>query len=176
MSRAKLKLEVEIKIRLPTRSATQDNHPNTSSELSSNTNVPQNVPGVNANSTQKAQKASIWFTSRGLQLPKLVQTIIDANTSVAEIPPGVNTQSMQNGEKNSSSGQYSFLPQDIYQEHGEREAYLAEASVSKKNADGSRYVAPDEKSTILQKTALSIILFIFRILTANIIESLYRLV
>ena len=30
------------------------------------------------------KKAPIWFTSRGLQLPKLVQTIIDANNSVAE--------------------------------------------------------------------------------------------
>lgn len=30
------------------------------------------------------KKAPIWFTSRGLQLPKLVQTIIDANNSIAE--------------------------------------------------------------------------------------------
>ena len=29
------------------------------------------------------KKAPKWFTSRGLQLPKLVQTIIDANNSIS---------------------------------------------------------------------------------------------
>ena len=47
----------------------------------------------------KKQKASTWFTSRGLQLPKLVQTIIDANDSIAQKTKSVNTYSMQNAEK-----------------------------------------------------------------------------
>lgn len=46
-----------------------------------------------------AKKASTWFTSRGLQLPKLVQTIIDANDSIAQKTKSVNTYSMQNAEK-----------------------------------------------------------------------------
>lgn len=40
-------------------------------------------------------KASMWFTSRGLQLPKLVQTIIDANNSLSQEKPIVNNNSMQ---------------------------------------------------------------------------------
>ncbi len=35
-------------------------------------------------------KAPIWFTSRGLQLPKLVQTIIDADNSISQEPQNVN--------------------------------------------------------------------------------------
>ena len=50
------------------------------------------------------KKAPMWFTSRGLQLPKLVQTIIDANTFIPQNGGGVNTQSMQNG------GNYSTAP------------------------------------------------------------------
>ena len=57
-----------------------------------------------------------------------------SNTNVSQNTPGVNTQSMQNAPKNSSSGQLSFLPPemaesgkpDVYQEDGEREAYLTE--------------------------------------------------
>ena len=46
-------------------------------------------------------KASMWFTSRGLQLPKLVQTIIDANNSVSQENTTVNNNSMQETRKNS---------------------------------------------------------------------------
>ena len=46
-----------------------------------------------------AKKASTWFTNRGLQLPKLVQTIIDANDSIAQKTKSVNTYSMQNSKK-----------------------------------------------------------------------------
>ena len=46
-----------------------------------------------------AKKASTWFTNRGLQLPKLVQTIIDANDSIAQKTKSVNTYSMQKSEK-----------------------------------------------------------------------------
>jgi len=45
-------------------------------------------------------KASMWFTSRGLQLPKLVQTIIDANNSLSQEKPIVNNNSMQEDENN----------------------------------------------------------------------------
>ena len=45
-------------------------------------------------------KASMWFTSRGLQLPKLVQTIIDANNSVPQENTTVNNNSMQENENN----------------------------------------------------------------------------
>ncbi len=48
------------------------------------------------------KKAPIWFTSRGLQLPKLVQTIIDANNSKSQNEPVVNSKSMQNNQNNSS--------------------------------------------------------------------------
>ena len=51
--------------------------------------------------TEENKKAPIWFTSRGLQLPKLVQTIIDANTKIAQNPTGVNNQYMQNLKKES---------------------------------------------------------------------------
>ncbi len=50
--------ELEIKRRLPTRSATRENHPNTSSELSSNTRLSQNDPRVKNNSMQNAPKNS----------------------------------------------------------------------------------------------------------------------
>lgn len=59
-----------------------------------------------------------------------------SNTNIPQNAPGVNTQSMQSAPKNSSSGQLSLLPPemmeqkngkpDVYQEEGEREAYLAE--------------------------------------------------
>ena len=49
--------------------------------------------------TEENKKAPIWFTNRGLQLPKLVQTIIDANTKIAQNPTGVNNQYMQNLKK-----------------------------------------------------------------------------
>ncbi len=51
-----------------------------------------------------AKKAPIWFTNRGLQLPKLVQTIIDANTIKAQNSFGVNSYDMQNGGENSQIG------------------------------------------------------------------------
>lgn len=51
------------------------------------------------------KKAPTWFTSRGLQLPKLVQTIISANTTVSQNSFGVNSYDMQNGGENS---QFSF--------------------------------------------------------------------
>ena len=37
------------------------------------------------------KKAPTWFTSRGLQLPKLVQTIVDAKKNVAQNSEVVNT-------------------------------------------------------------------------------------
>ncbi len=54
-----------------------------------------------------AKKAPICFTSRGLQLLKLVQTIIDANNNVSQSDKNVNIYSMQNGENNSSTGKAS---------------------------------------------------------------------
>ena len=47
------------------------------------------------------KKAPIWFTSRGLQLPKLVQTIIDANTRIAQNDSSVNIEFMQDSQNNS---------------------------------------------------------------------------
>ncbi|MEE1279493.1 MAG: hypothetical protein UHH95_01510 [Oscillospiraceae bacterium] len=49
------------------------------------------------------KKAPTWFTSRGLQLPKLVQTTIDANSNnkVPQKEPVVNTYSMQESKNNS---------------------------------------------------------------------------
>ena len=43
------------------------------------------------------EKAPIWFTNRGLQLPKLVQTIIGADNSIHQNYPIVNSS----GEKSS---------------------------------------------------------------------------
>lgn len=45
-----------------------------------------------------AKKAPTWFTSRGLQLPKLVQTIIDADTTVSQKNSGVNSKYTQNSK------------------------------------------------------------------------------
>ncbi|MBQ3416771.1 MAG: hypothetical protein IJH32_02940 [Ruminococcus sp.] len=42
------------------------------------------------------KKAPNWFTSRGLQLPKLVQTIIDANNSILQSSQNSNTQNRKN--------------------------------------------------------------------------------
>ena len=72
---------------------------------SSDKMISQNDSYVNNNSMQNsredasAKKAPIWFTSRGLQLPKLVQTIIDANKRIPEDDSIVNTNSMQNSKK-----------------------------------------------------------------------------
>lgn len=54
-----------------------------------------------------SKKAPIWFTSRGLQLPKLVQTIIDANNRVSQKNSGVNRYSMQKSEKDSNKNKFS---------------------------------------------------------------------
>ena len=50
------------------------------------------------------EKAPIWFTSRGLQLPKLVQTIIDASidTTISQNDKNVNTNYTRDSEKYSS--------------------------------------------------------------------------
>ena len=54
-------------------------------------------------------KASMWFTSRGLQLPKLVQTIIDASNSVSQENTTVNNNSMQKALKFHIPIRISFL-------------------------------------------------------------------
>ena len=61
------------------------------------------------------KKAPMWFTSRGLQLPKLVQTIIDANINVSQKEYDVNSQYMQKSDKNTSIGNNSMeiSPEDI---------------------------------------------------------------
>ncbi|MBQ3563146.1 MAG: hypothetical protein IJA21_00885 [Clostridia bacterium] len=59
-------------------------------------------------------KAPNWFTSRGLQLPKEVQTILDANNKISQKDNVVNTHYTQEGENYSSQEQndhgnsYSF--------------------------------------------------------------------
>lgn len=50
--------ELEIKQRQSSQSVTREKHPNTLSELSSNTNLPQNDNGVNSNSMQQAEENS----------------------------------------------------------------------------------------------------------------------
>jgi len=42
------------------------------------------------------KKAPIWFTTKGLQLPNVVQTIIDANNSISQNKGFVNTQNKNN--------------------------------------------------------------------------------
>lgn len=54
-----------------------------------------------------AKKAPTWFTSRGLQLPKLVQTIIDADTTVSQNNSGVNSKYTQNSKKDADTGEFS---------------------------------------------------------------------
>jgi hypothetical protein len=49
--------------------------------------TPEDGNLLNASKT----KAPTWFTSKGLQLPKLVQTIIDANTTVQQRDGSVKT-------------------------------------------------------------------------------------
>lgn len=45
------------------------------------------------------KKAPNWFTSKGLQLPKEVQTILDANNKIAQNEPSVNNNSMQDSKE-----------------------------------------------------------------------------
>ena len=67
-------------------------------------------------------KAPNWFTSRGLQLPKEVQTILDANNKISQKDNVVNTHYMQESENYSSPEQnndgvsYSFGDIDVYDE------------------------------------------------------------
>lgn len=54
-----------------------------------------------------AKKAPTWFTSRGLQLPKLVQTIIDADITVSQKNSNVNSKYTQNSKNDASIGEFS---------------------------------------------------------------------
>ncbi len=47
------------------------------------------------------KKAPMWFTNRGLQLPKLVQTIIDANNSISNPTKKVNTTNEKRQDRDS---------------------------------------------------------------------------
>ena len=60
------------------------------------------------------KKAPNWFTSRGLQLPKLVQTIIDANNSILQSSPNSNTQNEKNQPRTVADlfGDMAWLDQD----------------------------------------------------------------
>ncbi|MBR5782917.1 MAG: hypothetical protein IKY33_01680 [Clostridia bacterium] len=73
------------------------------------------------------KKAPLWFTNRGLQLPKLVQTIIDANTKITQNDPSVKNNSMQKSQNNSGSGELSIDTETV------DETALAEAT-EKSNA------------------------------------------
>lgn len=53
------------------------------------------------------KKAPMWFTSRGLQLPKLVQTIIDADTTVSQNNSGVNSKYTQNSKNDADIDGFS---------------------------------------------------------------------
>lgn len=53
------------------------------------------------------KKAPMWFTSRGLQLPKLVQTIIDADTTVSQKNSGVNSKYTQNSKNDADIDGFS---------------------------------------------------------------------
>jgi len=64
------------------------------------------------------KKAPTWFTSRGLQLPKLVQTTIDANSNnkVPQKEPVVNTYSMQQSKKIQKSFLIEILQEPLTKE------------------------------------------------------------
>lgn len=53
------------------------------------------------------KKAPMWFTSRGLQLPKLVQTIIDADTTISQNNSGVNSKYTQNSKNDADIDGFS---------------------------------------------------------------------
>ncbi len=63
------------------------------------------------------EKAPVWFTSRGLQLPKLVQTIIDAKRIVTQSDSNVNTESTNQITITSKreNNSYDKVPQNIQQ-------------------------------------------------------------
>ncbi len=50
------------------------------------------------------KKAPIWFTTKGLQLPEVVQTIISANNTVSQNTQSVKNNDMQNSKKYSYAG------------------------------------------------------------------------
>ncbi len=105
--------------------------------------VPQNPPNVNPSEEKILQenfsmdadasitKAPKWFTSRGLQLPKLVQTIIDAKSSISQNPPNVNP-SDQNILKDEMAGA-EVLPKDEYLENLYKELELCELTIQNKD-------------------------------------------
>ena len=53
------------------------------------------------------KKAPMWFTSRGLQLPKLVQTIIDADSTVSQKDRDVNSKYTQNSKNDADIDGFS---------------------------------------------------------------------
>ncbi len=63
-------------------------------------------------------KAPNWFTSRGLQLPKEVQTILGANNRIAQKPPIVKNNSMQESDEYSLNAKENTADVD-----GEADAY-----------------------------------------------------
>ena len=55
----------------------------------------------------------MWFTTRGLQLPKVVQTIIDANNSIPENPKKVNSNERNSKKAEGRGVTWSDLEPDI---------------------------------------------------------------
>ena len=117
--------------------------------------VPQNPPNVNPSKEKILQekfsmdadasitKAPKRFTSRGLQLPKLVQTIIDAKVSISQNPPNVNP-SNQKILKDEMMG-LETLPKDEYLENLYKELELCELTIQNKDKLPAELVADAER-------------------------------
>ena len=98
------------------------------------------------------KKAPKWFTTKGLQLPNVVQTIIDANNSISQNKGFVNTQNknnsgMQNNKnapdaskhfhrvtKRNYNGQYDFDDANDFSEENESKPTASSAVEKKKTA------------------------------------------
>lgn len=91
------------------------------------------------------EKAPEWFTNRGLQLPKLVQTTIDANTSKAQDSTGVNGYDMSSGKKDAQKSVKS--PDEIIRIAAERRALLPKEAQEGADMD-SAFAESIQKSKI----------------------------
>ena len=71
------------------------------------------------------KKAPMWFTTRGLQLPKVVQTIIDANSRIAQNQPKVNRNAKISSKDRLALPEEGKKKKKYHMSHGQLRADVA---------------------------------------------------
>ena len=92
------------------------------------------------------KKAPNWFTSRGLQLPKLVQTILDANRIVSQKPNSVKTNRKISETLNNANAEIG--------EFGEVSATAESTDIVNTEDLKSQYIDTDETYSYIGKEVL----------------------